>query len=207
MPRPALSRARYLKIQIMQKITDQLIKEIATNFGIEPAMFKAFIEVESGGKGFDEKTGKILIQFEPAWFRKKADYAPSGAWSVNKVDVQSKEWPAFNDAFSKDPDAAMESTSIGLPQIMGFHWQLLGYKSVGDMWDDFKKGEYQQVLALARFIKANPALYRAIKALDYHQIASIYNGSEYKKMAKKWGREPYNISLEKARAKYKKLGF
>jgi len=167
------------------------VKEIAKNFGIEPAMFLAFIDVESGGKGFDDA-------FEPSWFRKKVAYAPSGAWSVNKVDVQSKEWVAFNDAFKINPNAAMESTSIGLPQIMGFHWKLLGYKSVGEMWDDFKRGEYQQVLALARYIKANPKLYSAIKRKDWHMIAYLYNGSQYKKMAKKWGREPYNISLEKA---------
>ncbi|HQW84827.1 MAG: N-acetylmuramidase family protein [Chitinophagaceae bacterium] len=180
------------------KIAIDDIKLIAKNFGIEPAMFLAFIEVESGGKGFDDLTGKILIQFEPSWFRKKVAYAPSGAWSVNKVDVQSKEWVAFNDAFKINPNAAMESTSIGLPQIMGFHWKLLGYKSVGEMWDDFKRGEYQQVLALARYIKANPKLYSAIKRKDWHMIAYLYNGSQYKKMAKKWGREPYNISLEKA---------
>ena len=51
------------------------IKEVAKNFGIEPAMFLAFIEVESGGKGFDDLTGKILIQFEPSWFRKKVKKA------------------------------------------------------------------------------------------------------------------------------------
>ena len=180
------------------KIAIDDIKLIAKNFGIEPAMFLAFIEVESGGKGFDDLTGKILIQFEPSWFRKKVAYAPSGAWSVNKVDVQSKEWVAFNDAFKINPNAAMESTSIGLPQIMGFHWKLLGYKSVNKMWDDFKRGEYQQVLALARYIKANPKLYSSIKRKDFHSIASLYNGDNYKAMAKKWGREPYNISLEKA---------
>lgn len=192
---------------LSKKITHEQIKEIAKNFGIKPAMFMAFIEVESGGKGFDEKTGKIIIQFEPHWFRKKAPYAPSGVWSVNKVDVQSKEWIAFNDAFKKNPDAAMESTSIGLPQIMGFHWKLLGYKSVGEMWDDFKKGEYFQVLALARFIKASPALHAAIKTNNYHLIATYYNGKDYAIMAKKWGREPYNISLEKAYKKYVKLGW
>lgn len=191
----------------MKRITNEQIKEIARNFGISPAMFKAFIEVESGGKGFDERTGKILIQFEPHWFRRKAPYAPSGKWSVNKVDVQSKEWPAFNNAFAINPEAAMESTSIGLPQIMGFHWKRLGYNSVGEMWDDFKKGEYQQVLALARFIKTDPKLYNAVKTRNYHLIATYYNGAAYAKMAKKWGREPYNISLEKAYNKYVRQGF
>jgi len=180
------------------------IKEIAKNFGINPAVFMAFIEVESGGKGFDEKTGKLIIQFEPSWFRKKAPYAPSGRWSLNGVERQAKEWEAFNNAFRINPDAAMESTSIGLPQILGLHWKLLGYKSVGEMWDDFKKGEYFQILALARFIKAQPNLYLAIKQKDWHKIAAIYNGKDYAIMAKKWGREPYNISLEKAYLKYER---
>ena len=56
----------------------------------ELASMLAFIEVETGGMGFDTKTGKILIQFEPSWFRKQAPYAPSGKWSVNKVDVQAR---------------------------------------------------------------------------------------------------------------------
>ena len=79
----------------------------------------------------------------------------------------------------------MEITSIGLPQIMGFHWKLLGYKSVGEMSNDFKKGEYQQVLALARFIKASPALDKAIKTKNFHLIATYYNGKDYARMAKK----------------------
>ncbi len=74
-----------------------------------------------------------MIQFEPSWFKKNAPYAPSGKWSINKVDIQTKEWEAFNDAFAKDKDAAMKSTSIGLPQILGIHYKRLGFASVGDM--------------------------------------------------------------------------
>ena len=95
----------------------EIIMKVAKEFGYEDAALAAFIETETGGKGFDKTTGKIIIQFEPAWFRKKTPYAPSGAWSVNKVDVQSKEWIAFNDAFAKNADGAMESTSIGLGPI------------------------------------------------------------------------------------------
>lgn len=184
------------------RITNAQIAEIAKTNGIEYAALKAFIDVESGGKGFDEKNGKILIQFEPSWFKKLAPYAPSGAWSVNKVDVQSKEWIAFNDAFKKNADAAMEATSVGLPQIMGFHWKRLGFSSVGAMWDDFKRGEYFQVLALVRFIKTDANLFKALKAKDWHNVAKIYNGAAYKKMAIQWGREPYDISMAKAYKKY-----
>ena len=158
----------------------------------------AIIEVETPGNGFDPKTGKLLIQFEPSWFRKHEPFAPSGLWSVNKVDVQSKEWSAFNNAFSIDKDSAMKSTSIGLPQIMGFHFQRLGYGSVGEMWDDFKKGEHQQILALFRFVISDKELQKAVREKNYHMIAHIYNGAKYKEMAKKWGREPYDISLKKS---------
>lgn len=179
--------------------------DIAKRYGIPPSIFLAFIEVETGGKGFDDKTGKIIIQFEPSWFRKKAPYAPSGRWSLNGVERQAKEWEAFNNAFRINPDAAMESTSIGLPQILGLHWKLLGYKSVGEMWDHFKKGEREQVEGLALFIRANKGLLNAITSKDYHMMAYIYNGPKYREYAKKWGREPYNISLQKADAKYLKI--
>ena len=178
------------------------IKNNAKAFGIEETILLAFIEVETGGKGFDLKTGKIMIQFEPSWFKKKAPYAPSGQWSVNKVDVQNKEWEAFNDAFSKDKEAAMESTSIGLGQIMGFHWKRLGYTSVGAMWDDAKRGIERQIYQICQFIQTDSKLKTAIHNKDWHTIASIYNGAGYKELAKKYNREPYDVSMEKAYKKY-----
>lgn len=189
----------------MNKELQTIVRLVACNNNLEPAALAAFIEVESGGKGFDEKTGKILIQFEPVWMKRLAPYTPSGAWSVNKVDVQSKEWIAFNDAFSKNPNKAMEATSIGLGQIMGFHYKRLGFATVGDMWDDAKKGLENQIEQIAKFILTDPKLLFALKTGDWHTVASIYNGSQYAKMAKIWGREPYNISMAKAYGKYKAL--
>ena len=183
----------------------ELIELAKVQKHFDPAALIAFMVVETGGRGFDSKTGKILIQFEPAWFRKKEPFAPSGAWSVNKVDVQSKEWIAFNNAFSIDADSAMESTSIGLGQIMGFHWKRLGYNSVGEMWDDAKKGEPQQVAQLVKFLQTDPALKKALEAKNWHRVATIYNGSGYKKLAEKYGREPYDVSMRKEYEKYSKL--
>lgn len=165
----------------------------------------AFIDVETGGEGFDKSTGKILIQFEPAWFKKFSPYAPSGKWSVNKVEVQRKEWIAFNDAFAKDKEAAMKSTSIGLGQIMGFHYKALGFKQVGDMWDNAKVGLANQVKQMLSFIRSNKQLEKAMLSHNWHLCAYYYNGAEYKAMAKKWGREPYNVSLEKAYNKWAKF--
>lgn len=177
----------------------QLLKKAGST--IEPALFLAFIQVESGGKGFDSTTGKIIIQFEPHWFRKLAPFAPSGNWSLNKVEVQSKEWLAFNEAFKLNPNKAMESTSIGLPQIMGFHWQRLGYSWVGAMWDDFKVSEDNQLLALIKFIETDKNLFRAMIVKDFTKIADIYNGKGWPEVAKKYGRVPYPTAIKNAYVK------
>ena len=184
-----------------QQIID-LTKKVATEFGFELAVMLSFIEVETGGQGFDSKTGKIMIQFEPSWFKKNAPFAPSGKWSINKVDVQTKEWEAFNDAFAKDKDAAMKSTSIGLPQILGIHYKRLGFASVGEMWDHAKVSLENQIWQLAKFIDTDRNLKNAILEKDWFTIAKIYNGSGFLKIARQYGREPYNISMEKAYKRY-----
>ena len=176
----------------IQKIRDGVID----TGGIEKAALIAFIKVESGGKGF-ANDGRLLIQFEPHWFRKQSPYAPSGAWSVNKIDRQSAEWVAFEDAAQHDLEAAIKSTSLGLPQIMGFHYERLGYETPLKMWSDFSESEDKQIAALVRFIKSDKRLYKAILAKDWHTIASIYNGSKYRELAERIGREPYDQSMQK----------
>lgn len=186
----------------MKKIQSLAVKYEACRIDVEPEALAAFVEVESGGKGFDETTGRIIIQFEPSWFRKFEPYAPSGAWNVNGVEQQAKEWIAFNDAWKISPQSAMLATSIGLGQIMGFHWKRLGYSSVGEMWDDAKSGEDRQIYQMAEFIRTDPTLIDAIKRKDWHTIAVRYNGAGYMKIAEKYGREAYNISMEKAYLKF-----
>lgn len=180
----------------------QIVKKIVREFNLEYAALMAFIEVESGGRGFDENTGKIIIQFEPAIFRRRVPYAQEGAWCKNKVDVQAKEWLAFNNAFSINKNAAMESTSIGLGQVMGFHYKRLGYSSVGEMWDDAKKGIERQIWQMAKFIDTDNRLRSALISKNWHLVATYYNGAGYRQLAAKIGREPYDLSLQKAYAKY-----
>ncbi|MFA6260405.1 MAG: N-acetylmuramidase domain-containing protein [Bacteroidia bacterium] len=186
----------------MNRITPQEITSLGQRIGLSYAQMMAFIMTESPGRGFDPDNGKLLIQFEPVWFKRKEPFAPSGKWSINKVEVQSKEWLAFNNAYGIDPVSAMESTSIGLPQILGLHWKRLSYRSVGEMWDEFKRGEFNQVWGLTEFIKTGPKLHTAIKSNDWHVVATLYNGPLYKQKAIQWGREPYNITLEKNFIRY-----
>ena len=182
---------------------------ISSKSEIELAALLAFMEVESGGKGFDPATGKIMIQFEPHVFSNKSGVERSESnhyiWDENKVDVQSAEWKAFNDAFKLNPDLAMESTSIGLGQVMGFHWKRLGFKSVGEYWDYCKVSECNQVNIIVKFITTDARLLQALKDKDWDKVASIYNGKGYKALALKLKREPYDITLAKAYNKYKEV--
>lgn len=164
-----------------KKINDIEIRTLAERNGYSYAALKAIISVESGGIGFASDTGKIIIQFEPVWFRRKEPYAPSGLWSVNGVERQRREWIAFNSAFKINPNAAMESTSVGMMQVMGFHFKSLGFKTVGEMWDYAKVSEANQVELAIRFIKLNPKLDQAVKNKDWPTVAYYYNGSGYKK--------------------------
>lgn len=186
----------------MEKNQLLAVKYEAFRIGVEKEALAAFMEVESAGKGFDPTTGKLIIQFEPSWFRKLEPYAPSGKWSVNGVERQAKEWIAFNEAFAISPNSAMMATSIGLGQVLGLHWNRLGYSSVGEMWDDAKRGEDRQIFQMAEFIRTDKILIDALIRKDWHTVAVRYNGAMYKEMAKKWGREPYDISMRKAYEKY-----
>ena len=166
----------------MKEITISEMKTVAKEFGLAYSKVAAVKDIESGGKGFDSVTQKIIIQFEPVWFRKKSPYTPSGKWSLNGVERQLQEWIAFNDAFRLNPDAAMESTSIGMMQVMGFHYKRLGFKTVGEMWDFAKKSERNQVWLGLEFLRTDKVIYKAIIVSDWNTVALRYNGSDYARL-------------------------
>lgn len=160
-------------------VTVSDIVKIANEFKLNSKVIQAFIKVESSGSGFNN--GKLLIQFEPTWFRRLSKNAKEGSWSKNSVGNQAEEWSAFNSAFQLDKNAAMQSTSIGLGQVMGFHYKDLGYTSVGDMWNDAKKGEDRQLWQMIKFISLNKNLVNAVNTKNFDRIAYYYNGPMYKK--------------------------
>lgn len=203
-------------------VTDTLFRELATQFGFDPAVLAGFTEVEAGGAGYDAKTGKLLIQFEPLHFRlnlPKAVRAQVNAavsavaagkatpeqatlaanWKItqaNGVDSQGPERAAFNAAFAIHPTAAMLGTSYGMTQIMGFNHALCGYATVDDMVDAFRlQGEAEHVRAMVRFINSKGALRKAVKAKDWKTMAYYYNGERY-------ALNNYHIKLEKAYRKH-----
>lgn len=166
----------------MQKISQEELRKLAEKYGYAYAGVRAVVMVESSGSGYDPATGKIMIQFEPSWYRKldaENGFSGDGVWEQNKVERQAGEWLAFNNAFSLDPDAAMQATSIGMMQVMGFHYKELGFATPGAMWDFAKESEANQVEIGLMFIKKSTRLDAALKSLNWKTFAYYYNGPKY----------------------------
>lgn len=193
----------------------EAIKCEACRIGVEELKLETFIHIESGGRGFNSD-GKLIIQFEPHLYKRHAkheyntylklsqkntdsltnkdkEYIDKFQYVLNnKVSNQTLEYKAFNIAFGFNKEAAMLSTSIGLGQVLGMNYARLGYKDVGSMWDDAKRGEDRQIFQMAEFIRTDNRLLQALKEGDWHTVASRYNGAGYKALAKRLGITPYD---------------
>lgn len=159
----------------MQKLTEQEKMQIAKEFEVEYRALNAVVLVESSGAGFDAKTGKIKIQFEPYHFQKYTNIR-----IANGVENQTAEWKAYEAAYKLNADAAMLSTSWGLGQVMGFNFKAAGFKTVKDMVDKFSESEMEQLRGMFNFIKSNNKLITALRVKDWATFARYYNGPKYK---------------------------
>ncbi len=162
-------------------ITTAQVKDLAASYGIEYAALMAVITVESSGVGFNPPTGNLIIRFEEHWFEREfADWKNrQGDWLNLPHGNQAAEYKKFNSAYAINPTAAMLATSVGMMQVMGFHYSDLGFKSVNEMWDYAKQSEYNQVDLGLRFIKSEPVLLKALQAKNWALFALHYNGSLY----------------------------
>ncbi|MBK3461633.1 N-acetylmuramidase domain-containing protein [Pseudomonas haemolytica] len=172
----------------------------AERLGVPLATVYAVNEVESKGKGFLEN-GKPVILFErhvmyrqlakvrnpgddPAEIKRHADELAA----TNPALVNTKgggyiggtaEHQRLTMARQIDDTAALESASWGAFQIMGYHWERLGYASVQDFVAAMSASESQQFDAFTRFIETDPVLHKALKARKWAEFARLYNGPDY----------------------------
>ena len=184
----------------------ELYEKIATELQCEVAAIKAVAEVESDGRCFTPK-GRLMCLFEGHVFsrltnRKYDKSHPTLSYrkwvkTFYKRSYDDEYTERFSKAFALDPDAAMQSTSWGGFQIMGFHYKDLGFKNVGEMVDFLKESADNHLIAFARYIKAKPYINRALRNKDWAQFAKFYNGQGYKL-------NRYDSKLEAAYAKYSK---
>lgn len=183
-------------------LTEADLKSAARSLGVPLAAIKAVSEVESAGFGFlDEGIPKVL--YERHWmyryctqkkYRDTINLNSTFAALVGRDGMDNfinktpggyrggkNEWKRFKSAAAKIHEAAaICSTSFGRYQIMGFHWQGLGYKSPKAFFDAMCVSEGEQLKAFVKFIKNDTKMHAALKNLAWKDFAKRYNGTNYK---------------------------
>lgn len=182
------------------------VKRQATTNGIIQAALLAVVEVESSGVPLWKVGAKMLppIRFEGHYFYKRLTgdkltkaitqgLAHKDAGAVKNPRSYTDRYAMLEKAKQIDVVAALESVSWGAGQVMGANWKSLGYKTVQDLVDA-SHTVAGQVDMIVRFLKVNN-LITAINNRDWHTVARIYNGKNYKKNA-------YHTKMVTAYAKY-----
>ncbi|MEP1209631.1 MAG: N-acetylmuramidase family protein [Rhizobiaceae bacterium] len=178
--------------------TPQSIREIsllAEELAIPPAALQAIAEVESGGRIYADigSRQEPLIRFEGHYFdrllngaqrqtARQRGLAHPKAGRIGNPRNQAKRWALLNRAIRINRIAALSSTSWGLGQVMGAHWQWLGYGSVDALVAQARAGAAGQVRLMARYID-KAGLVPAIQNRDWKAFARGYNGPAYARHA------------------------
>ncbi|MBN9242917.1 MAG: DUF3380 domain-containing protein [Mesorhizobium sp.] len=168
------------------------ITEAAGALGLEPASLLAVAEVESNGQAFAVVAGRRepLIRFEGHYFDRRLDetrralarekgLASPVAGAVANPATQEARWRMLEEAAAIDAKAAYESVSWGLGQVMGAHWEWLGYAGVQALMAEARASVAGQVRLMARYIE-KAGLAAALRDCDWDAFARGYNGPAYK---------------------------
>jgi hypothetical protein len=137
--------------------------------GLPVASALAVFSVESG-TAYDPRTGLVIIRFEPHIFRRQ-----SGRGMSVTRGGQPAEWRNLAQAWALAPEAALKSTSWGLPQLMGFNWQVTRHPGVRAMVLAFQDSCEEQVAGFFDFMQAN-GLVSLIRQGDWRGFTRRYNG-------------------------------
>ena len=191
-------------------LTETDFRTAGNALGVQVAAVKAITEVESAGSGFlADGRPKVLFERHIMYRQARAKFgqAKADAFARKYPHIISQK-PGGYGKQSAEPDrmaeasdlidreCALESASWGLFQVMGYHWRRLRYPSLQTFINAMYRDEAAHLESFVRFIEADPALHRALKALDWAQVGRRYNGPNY-------AANSYDVKLSQA---YKRAG-
>lgn len=173
----------------------QEFSTVAAERSLEPALLLAVAELETNLRPFALVDGRNepLIRFEGHYFDRRlspvdrdrarqAGLASPRAGAIANPASQPARWALLERAAAIDRKAAYESTSWGLGQVMGAHWDWLGYPSVEALVTEARSGITGQVQLMAAFIDRS-GLTRALGNHDWQAFARGYNGPAFHRNA------------------------
>lgn len=176
------------------KLTNEMIKDLANRLGIEPALLKAVQLVEAAGRDGFLADGRPQILFEGhimyKEFHKKfpdrdLDYLCKRfsmvfypKWDKSKYFGGLGEYKRLELAKEIDEECALKATSWGMFQIMGFNHNLCGCKDVFDFVHKMSESHEKQ-LELMYYFMNNSGCLKELKEKDWAGFAKKYNGPGY----------------------------
>lgn len=175
------------------RLKDQDFADMAARLGVEKAALRAVVEVECCSRGGFLADGRPRILFEGHIFWKRllarginpeplATTHPDiiyPRWTRAHYIGGKGEWERFERAAQISPEAAVESASWGLFQIMGFHWKTCGCSSPNEFRRLMESSEREQMALALKFLEKT-GIARWLKTKDWCNFALRYNGSGYK---------------------------
>lgn len=189
-------------------ISESAYANAAKELMCEVEAIKAAAVVESSGRGL-LPDGRPVILFEAHKFSAFTNHAydksnpqvSSKTWN-RKLYATGKDWvergrkehQRLEQAASLDRNAALQSCSWGMFQVMGFNWRELGYKTLQAFVNAMYRSEDEHLDSFIRFVKWKK-LDRHLRNKNWDAFAAGYNGQSYKV-------NRYDEKLEEA---YKKL--
>lgn len=176
---------------MFDKQTIDAMTVMAKQAEINPAALLAVAEVESGGRALYDVDGQKepAIRFEGHYFDRRLsgrirDYARKNGLSAPEAGKianpksQGGRWLLLERAMGLDKKAALESTSWGLGQVMGAHWEWLDFASIDALVAEARGSVVGQVRLMLRFIE-KAGLVEVMRACDWRNFARRYNGPAF----------------------------
>ena len=176
------------------KLTNEMIKDLANRLGIEPALLKAVQIVEAAGRDGFLSDGRPQILFEGhimykdfhkkfpdrdlAYLCKKFSMVFYPKWDKSKYFGGLGEYKRLELAKEIDEECALKATSWGMFQIMGFNHNLCGCKDVFDFVHKMSESHEKQ-LELMYYFMNNSGCLKELKEKDWAGFAKKYNGPGY----------------------------
>lgn len=183
-------------------LTKSDFDQAALKVGCEAAVLMAIAEVETGWK--PGKSGFITVpesKYEKAHvapiilyerhvfsrltkgkFDKSHPHLSNPKWMPGTYGPSATQHHKLQEASLLDRDAAMQSCSWGVFQLMGFNWKLMGYTNLQDFITEMYWSDKAQLDGLLRFLTGSN-LKGALVLKDWRLIAKIYNGDGYERNA------------------------
>ena len=155
----------------------------AEHAGVDPAVLWSVVIVETSGCGFlPDRRPCILFErhiFSSRTYRRfdAAHLGISGS-AGGYGQPGAHQYERLEEAIACDRRAALESASWGLGQVMGFNAAPAGLRDAEDMVLQMMRGENEQILAMASFMRASE-MHPLLQRCDWTDFARRYNGPDF----------------------------